>query len=198
MTNRTAFQGQRGQALAELVVSIMVILLILVGASEISKLISCQQRMASTVREGGRLYVRYKLDGTSSSDIQSKVITPMLDSIVQPGESTSRYVIIVSSIARTDPNDDTSDYENTTQVDDDKLVIVNQYTYGSGQTSKVGSAGTIVGAYSDTSKLLDLDFLKLDENTALIEVYRTATDLSSFSGLIPGLSSLVLYEKGVY
>jgi hypothetical protein len=198
MRNRAAPGARRGQALAELVVSIMVILLILVGASEISKLISCQQRLASTVREGGRLYVRYKLDGTSSSDIQTKVVTPMLDSIVQPGESTSRYVIIVSSIARTDPNDDTSDYENATQVDDDKLVIENQYIYGTGQTSKVGSAGTIVGAYSDTSKLLDLDFLKLDERTALIEVYRTATDLSSFSGLIPGLKSLVLYEKGVY
>ncbi|MDX6767837.1 MAG: TadE/TadG family type IV pilus assembly protein [Candidatus Methylacidiphilales bacterium] len=198
---------RRGQALIEFVVVAVPVMMVLVfGAIELGILIGSLNRMAAADREGARMYMRWSIDATAtgaSSEIQTKVVTPMMSSVVQSGESSSIYQVVVSSLIRLDgPNRSTHTANSTT---DDVIIIDKQFYYSggnasSGSYSRIGAVDTVLAqnlpnGNPDTSKLLTIDYLAAGEKSVCVEIFRTYTTVTPLGKIVSGLIPGTLYDR---
>jgi hypothetical protein len=196
-----------GQSLIEFsLVALPVLLVLVLGAVEFGQMVSMKNRMASAAREGARLYVRYDIDSSASgasTTIQTKVITPMMNSVVQGSDLSSKYKIVVSALTRLDgPNRTTSTPSN---LDDDVIIIDKQFNYISGAStgssfSRLGAVDTVLarnssGTTPDTTKLLTLDYLSSGEKSVCVEIFRDYDKLTPVGALLSVAMPTELYDR---
>jgi|GEM_PF-4994260 len=204
---RRSKTGCRGQSMIEFCLIAMPVLMVLVfGALEMGSYIGCLNRMTASAREGARMYMRWNIDaslGSASGDIQTRVVTPMMTSVVQTGELSSSYKVVVSTLKRLDgPNRATSTPAN---ANDDVIIIDKQFyyaggTYGSGTYSRIGGVDSVLACNlpngnPDTSKILTLDYLSTGETSVCVEIFRDYTTLTPLGKIISGVTPTTVYDK---
>lgn len=200
----------RGQSLLEFCILAVPLLFVLVfGALEFGSLIGCVNRMTAASREGARMYMRWSIDptlGGAASEIQTRVVTPMMTSVVQTGEVSSSYKIVVSSLLRLNgPNRATSTPANAS---DDVIIIDKQYYFSGGSSStgsysRIGAVDTVLAknlanGSPDTSKLLTLDYLATGEKSVCVEIFRDYTSITPIGKIISGLLPSSLYDRCLF
>jgi len=199
--------GCRGQSLIEFCLIALPVLIVLVfGALELGAFLGCLNRMTASAREGARMYMRWNIDASlasASSDIQTRVVTPMMTSVVQTGELTSSYKVVVSTLKRLDgPNRSTSTPAN---ANDDVIIIDKQFYYAGGASStgsysRIGAVDSVLAqnlanGSPDTSKILTLDYLASGETSVCVEIFRDYTTLTPLGKIISGITPTTVYDK---
>jgi len=211
--NYQSTKSSKGQALIESVFVIVFSLFLLAVVFEGARYASLLLRVASSTREGGRLYVLQNIIPNASlsynqnktnltTQIQTAVWVP-IQQMVEPADLQNKGVVIVSILKRIDPDDDNDD-ASTTQTDkdsDDKIIVEYQFIYPTGTslsyTSKLGTAQGNVNestAVALSDSVLSKDALNTNERTVAIEIYHQ-TDMI-FGGLqLPWISDQKLTAK---
>lgn len=192
-------RGNRGQAVVELAIIVVVLLIIVLGVIDFGRLISLQVRMASVAREAGRSYVADDdlIDtGVAPTDIYNRVVT-----MVAPSELDTDGIVIFSILERIDPRDDT-DYSDPDTYDDDYIEVVVQHKYdpsGKNWNTKVGAVGAKVSRYpASDSDVLPLDMLRISQRTVAVEIFHEKIFLTPVQDIAKASWGGPLYERAIF
>lgn len=183
----------RGQALAEFVMIIGVLLLLVFGVVDLGRIISQSTRISSLTREAARIYILNDYTPTQAPDaVYNDNIKPVFNQI----ESNLPHLVIFTILQR---KDNPGGPATPTNKSDDKIQVIARHSYSAGtQEPEWSSKLKAVNQYLDATHVVNTDMLQVAETTVAVEIYTKYTSLTPLSGLMASTGYKSLYDVAYY
>ncbi|NJK92588.1 MAG: hypothetical protein HC904_12625 [Blastochloris sp.] len=193
--------------MVEFAILFTVLTLITMGVIEFARVVSLSLRLASSVREAGRIVVAQEItpDPTLDDDENEEQLTKRLNgqvytavkNMVAPADLPNRGRLIFTFISR--------QRDNTTGSTDHPIIIDMKRSISFGATGMPGSKipydeGTLNGApvWRVRESFIDQDSLKIGEKTVIVEIYHKTDFNPALQGLLEVMNIQTLYDRAMF
>jgi hypothetical protein len=212
-TNPPRLHPQRGQSFTEMAIMIVVLVILGIAFSQLYQVASLSHRIASSAREGGRIFIAEDLaptPGESQSNNESalrssinSLVYSRMQGMIEPGDLDNQGKMIFSILVRRDGYDDDpynnpkTDYSDKTTEVDDYIEVEYQFDFPQGSysswTSKIGSKGSKV---RDSD--VNLGTLRIDERTVCVEIYHEVNFLQPVKAFMNATGFDHIYDRAIF
>ena len=208
-------ESRKGQSLVEFALITTFVLLFLSAASfEAARYSSMALRIASSVREAGRLFVAEEISPSGVdvsanqialyAQIKTKVYDPTVQ-MVYPADFPRIGTMVVSIIKRYDPSGNTaynpsnlatgySEYDPATETDD-QIKVEYQFKYDGTESDPTWVS--TYGPQNTTIMSLPLSTLRVDERAVIVEMYYKVESIFPESALNT-VNLKYIYDKAIF